>query len=384
MLSSVKGIFFGSHKPLSRFNDHTEFNQIFPLLEALDKKERQLEQEAKEKGAGSPDYLKYHVLVKIREKIKAVVDEFNRHPVHANRADETQDVLKLIDELITTLLPLLMAEKQILFTPRDNKRKIVNSLIDIVAVGGTVAAVAVTAPMPYIMVPAAFVGSSIMSHYGREVVGLSNVAPRTAWILVELLGHLILAGRNISASLGLPTGKYDLYIGQIIRICEEETQRYLNQAEESVTKDHQVESHDNELLHVYSDALKDFVRRLETKPKPSQLIEGLALTEEEKKSLADYYDVITDELIDTPVRMNGKLFDLDTTLKFPVDDKGRRKDPLSNHYMFFPRELQPDWDVANAIQERVETIISHHPESTLQKSELEPEPERSAMTTLRF
>lgn len=214
---------FGSARQLSRFEKCTEFSQVFPLLKELHNKNGELEIEARKYGASSIGYLKHKIILKVKNEINSKITQFNSYPSHLNQFDEMKDIMVLADDLTNIIMQTLTMDKDSLLIPRNNQRKMVNAALDLATVGGSVAVAMMSSPMPLIAVPAAFLSSSMVSQYTRSAIGISNIAPRSACILFEMVGHLVLMNKNISISLGLNPERYDQFIGQIIKLCEEVT-----------------------------------------------------------------------------------------------------------------------------------------------------------------
>lgn len=370
MLSMFEGGFFGSHIPLTRFQKSRELAETLNLLKELNEKNNELGK-AVEKAAANQDvdnivFPKHKVVSDVVSILDKEINEFNKSPAFSLKKDELVDISTLVDKLIASTLPLLTDHQAILFTPRDNNRKYVNAAIEFITIGGLVTVVAFT-PLPWIMVPVAFVGSSVASHYARNVTGLSNIAPKSACILFDLISKFIVIGKNVAESLGLNTQKYDEYTDQVLKICKEATENYLKQQQENSKQEHVDLSSDensivanpvNELLY-YSRSLRDFISCLAVKPKFSDLIKDLHLPEQEEKALfSEYYDPTTGRIMNTPVRINGRLADLDATFRYPLDEKGRRTDPFNTNYIFYPMEIKPDWQAACDIEKKIHSLMT--------------------------
>lgn len=365
MFSTFEGGFFGSHNPQTRFEKNRELADTLNLLKALKEKNKELKKAAANADVDNIAFPKHKVVSQVVSILDKEITAFNESPAFLQKKDELVDVRDLVDKLIETTLPILAANQSILFTPRDNRRKYANATIEFFTIGGIMTAVAFTTPLPWIAIPIAFVSSSVVSHYARKATGLDNIAPKSACILFDLISEFILIGRNVAESLGLSTKKYDEYIVEVIKICKEATENYLKQQEGNLKQENLetseagpiITSSSNELLY-YSKPLQDFIRYLAKKPKFSDLIKDLDLPEEEEKALfKDYYDPTTGNIMNTPIRINGRLADLDATFRYPLDDKGRRTDPFNTSYIFYPQELKPDWQAAYEIEEKIRSLM---------------------------
>lgn len=109
-------------------------------------------------------------------------------------------------------------------------------------------------------------------------------------------------------------------------------------------------------LDDYSPAMKMYLNMFEGKEKNTEKLKGLQLSEDDERSLKNYLDPITFEVINIPVTLNECLYDLDTLLKIYHKDK---KDPY-NKQEFALRDIQTARRDADALRIIIQEIKEAH------------------------
>lgn len=115
----------------------------------------------------------------------------------------------------------------------------------------------------------------------------------------------------------------------------------------------------NSELNQFNPFLESFIARKNASPSFKSQIETLKLTEEEENQLDEYRDCVTYELMETPVSVYGKNYDLNTVLK--LDDKLE----LNTRIPFTLRDIQPMLEINNKIQSLIKSFHEARQESGL-------------------
>ena len=117
-----------------------------------------------------------------------------------------------------------------------------------------------------------------------------------------------------------------------------------------------VEEKPNSNLNDYSPATKAYLDSFKDKKKNSDILKGLKLSEEEEKLLEDYCDPITSDVMNIPVILNERTYDLEILLEIQKKDK---LDPF-NKYEFTFRDIQPARKTTEELQKIVQQIKEFH------------------------
>ncbi|MDR3442670.1 MAG: hypothetical protein P4L65_06590 [Legionella sp.] len=106
----------------------------------------------------------------------------------------------------------------------------------------------------------------------------------------------------------------------------------------------------NSELNQFNPYLDSFIEKMSKRESFKSQLEKLVLTEDEKKKLEveEFADCITDELMEIPVSVYGKNYNLDTILSL-----NPKKDPHTR-FPFTLRDIQPMQEIA----EKIKTLIS--------------------------
>jgi hypothetical protein len=102
-------------------------------------------------------------------------------------------------------------------------------------------------------------------------------------------------------------------------------------------------------INDYSPSTKAYINSFKDKEKNIDALNGLQLSEDEEKLLENYCDPITADVINIPVILNERLYDLDTLIKIQQRDK---LDPYTK-YEFTLRDIQPSRKSAEELQKIV-------------------------------
>jgi hypothetical protein len=251
-----------------------------------------------------------------------------------------------------------------------------------------------------------FVGSLFASHGIRKTTGLSEWLPESMKIILSILKVSYLINLNLNSELGLTDSTDDtIFIKRILREYEKSYSTMFNslrvreanyrtvsnppantrtvgdttllQVYSDVTRrarqlNHRTGSNppantrtvsDTTLLQLYSDATQAYIDKMHQKVSYAEVVNELkhafALTPEEESLLAQFNDPLTNDTIVIPVLLNEKPYDLNSILRLPVDANDQRTDPFNN-YKFYLRDLQPAWNVANALEEAIKKIKAAH------------------------
>lgn len=103
----------------------------------------------------------------------------------------------------------------------------------------------------------------------------------------------------------------------------------------------------NSELNQFNPYLDSFIEQMSQRESFKSQLEKLVLTDDEKKKLEEFTDYITDELMETPVSVYGKNYNLDTVLSL-----NPQKDPHTR-FPFTLRDIQPMQEIA----EKIRTLI---------------------------
>lgn len=104
----------------------------------------------------------------------------------------------------------------------------------------------------------------------------------------------------------------------------------------------------------YKPELTAFINQLAQKPSYTERMEGLNIDD---RDLVDFKDCYTSRLTNTPVRLDGDLFDLTTLSSLSADRYGYRINP-TNSQKFLLRDIQPAKDVAKSLEKIIETALA--------------------------
>lgn len=114
--------------------------------------------------------------------------------------------------------------------------------------------------------------------------------------------------------------------------------------------------HENPLLTGCSPAMVAYLKLVSKEPKPSMMLAGITLSEEEGLQLEEYLDPITLEVIDIPVMLNENIYNLETLLDILNINS---IDPLTT-YTFTNRDIQPARKFNNSLRELICEITANH------------------------
>lgn len=106
-------------------------------------------------------------------------------------------------------------------------------------------------------------------------------------------------------------------------------------------------------INQLSEATASFLRRLDDKVKFSETLTILELSEAEKLAFNEFLDPITNMIMDNPVLLNDRCYDLSTLERLPENASGYRKDPFTNQ-QFCLANLQP----ARRLSSKFDGIVS--------------------------
>jgi hypothetical protein len=104
-----------------------------------------------------------------------------------------------------------------------------------------------------------------------------------------------------------------------------------------------------------SEATSAFLNRLRQLPKHSALINSLELKPDEVLLLENFNDPLTHLIMDEPVLLNGRVYDLSSITRLPVDGNGWRKDPVSN-FKFRLQNLQPALELVICLHDMLDHL----------------------------
>lgn len=111
-----------------------------------------------------------------------------------------------------------------------------------------------------------------------------------------------------------------------------------------------------DILNNYSPSMQAYLNSFQNKEKNTDKLKNISLSNAENELLEAYLDPISNEIINIPVQLNERLYDLDTLLDIQRKNK---KDPFNN-YEFTLRDIQPARKESQAIQTIVQQIKDHH------------------------
>jgi len=100
----------------------------------------------------------------------------------------------------------------------------------------------------------------------------------------------------------------------------------------------------------YTKAMKRYIDTFKDKKKNSEWFVELGIESDE------FYDPLLFEVMDIPVRLDGKVYDLNSILKLPLNN-GKRQNPFTKDE-FTLIELQPAWDIQDKIRALIDSSSS--------------------------
>jgi len=101
-----------------------------------------------------------------------------------------------------------------------------------------------------------------------------------------------------------------------------------------------------------SEATTAYLKRLRDHVRHSELIESLGLNPIEADSFKQFLDPLTATIMDEPVILNGRAYDLPILSRIVADAEGYRRDPYSN-FKFVLLNLQPALELVNKLHETI-------------------------------
>lgn len=105
-------------------------------------------------------------------------------------------------------------------------------------------------------------------------------------------------------------------------------------------------------LNNYSQPTKAYIDSFKDKEKNTDMLKDLKLLEDEKNLFEKYSDPITNDVINIPVILNERLYDLNTLTEIQQRDK---QDPFTR-IEFFLRDIQPSRKNAEKLQKIISQI----------------------------
>lgn len=126
-------------------------------------------------------------------------------------------------------------------------------------------------------------------------------------------------------------------------------------SEEASSSEEESEKHNIPVknLHKFSPFVAHYIKQFYKKPKFSDRLNKLKISEEEKGLLEKFCDPITQEYIDIPVFLNGKLYDLSTLLDII---SGNAIDPFTRDAIKLTNIEIPREDIASQIELAISRI----------------------------
>lgn len=127
----------------------------------------------------------------------------------------------------------------------------------------------------------------------------------------------------------------------------------------------------NPQMNQLSEATTSFLQRLDDKVKFSETLTILELSEAEKLAFNEFLDPITHVVMDNPVLLNDRCYDLSTIERLPVNASGYRKDPYTNQ-QFCLANLQPALRLSSKFDEIVSGILTAREELKAKLAHVQP------------
>ena len=341
----------------TKFARAEEFKQINALIKKLQDKNKELEKAKNAYGIGTVDYFKWIVISRMMTDMESKINAYNAAPdLAAGSAEEKRDKAQLCQNLYAVITQAASSHFAVVNARRNNKKAIVQTAAGAGLGIGAVAA-GVTVPLTY-------VGSGILTYFvtlnagkgALNALGVTNNDSQTVILLDELASALNKTKAALRFSLG-DAGVFNPVLFESSRRASRRNQETGNNTQQrnSAAQNVTVAAE----LEVYHPAMEPYLlakrEKISRDGNNIDTITALNLTSEEERLFVGLTDSITLYVCNLPVRLNGNLHDLDSLLALATDANGARKDPVTN-YLFYPRDLQPAWDVADKIDKVIEDI----------------------------
>lgn len=120
----------------------------------------------------------------------------------------------------------------------------------------------------------------------------------------------------------------------------------------------------NDSLNDYTESMKIYLEIFNNGEKNTEQLKDLDLTTDEENWLEEYRDPITFNLINIPVRLDKRLYDLDSLLQILQKNK---TDPFTQS-QFALSNIEPAQEEANALQLIIQKIKEAHQQLILEPS----------------
>lgn len=331
--------FFSAPVPPTRFETHTELNKVTEYLNAIRNKKLQLENAKIANGAGSADFAKHIAITRLLNKLDDEITRFNQERAAEDQTQETRLTITLINHLENIINQAIDQEGDILFRHRNGSR---NDATTYTTVG--LAGTALTA--------AYFAPASLLIKAGIAYSGMASIDPvlsklglRDSRTKTEiLLDHFRIELYNIKSNLALSIG--EALPNPLQPLRQQPPQPLANEG----------------AYHLFSISTQSYLDAIRRHQKASEKLAALNLSESELNELSEFLDPITDTIMNTPVLLAEKAYDVETLLRLPLNDDGYRKNPFTNE-LFLMIEIQPLRELFNKMHEKIDEISRQHLEA---------------------
>jgi len=106
-------------------------------------------------------------------------------------------------------------------------------------------------------------------------------------------------------------------------------------------------------LNTFNKTTQDYMDGLKSKTSHAKVIKDFALSTD---AFEEYCDLISTEIMNIPVRVNGHVYDIETLTKLPEKEDGTREDPVSRAE-FYLCYIQPAFDIEEKIKDKLRQEI---------------------------
>ena len=319
--------FYGEKPAPTRFENSIELVKVVALIAKLRAKELELQAAMIANGLGSPDYLKHSVIHALIQSMDEVINAFNESPRLADQQAEHQAILALITQLSLPVTNTLARHHDAINAARNNRQAAVAKTAEVGMFGATLLSLYLA---PITLLPKIFFyfASQGVRDATMERTGLRRHIAHTTSILTSLSAELNCARENLRQILNpeyMQVANNNPALGEavILRTFEADMQAYIN-------------------------SFMD-------KPSITEILDEMNLTPEEETRLEKYCCLISFAVMDRPVLLEGKKYDLKSLLACGMDENGMRNNPCSRR-LFYPFQIQADRDCYDAILIEIEAI----------------------------
>lgn len=321
--------FFSTPVPPTRFETHAELHKVTEYLTAIRNKQLQLENAKIANGAGSADFAKHIAITRLLNKLDDEITRFNQEQAAEDQTQETRLTITLINHLENIINQAVDQDGGILFRHRNGSRNDATTYTTVGIAGTALTAAYLTPASLLIKAGIAYSGLASIDPILSKL-GLRDSRTKTEKILDQFRIELY----NIKSNLALSIGEA---LPQQPR--QPPPQPLANEG----------------AYHLFSISTQSYLDAIRRHQKASEKVAALYLSESALDELAEFLDPITDTIMDTPVLLAEKAYDVETLLRLPMDADGYRKNPFTNQ-LFLIIEIQPLRELYNKMHEKIDTL----------------------------